>query len=585
MKNKKILILVITIFMLLIIACISFGYLYIATDTFKSSKELFAKYMTQNIEMFNEIIDSSTKSTYENAKNENMYESDTKITIAHSVGGEISNPINDLSMNLYSQKDEQNEYFYTDSQILFKDEEYLEFEAIKDNGVYGIRFPDAVKQFTTVKEDNNFEIIAEDIGIETSELETFLDILDGKKYANELIMTNNEVSAIKDKYLNIVKESFNNATFSSLEKSMITVDNNTIKANAYTATLSKEQVQNLIIQIFNNIKTDEIILEKIEKIISREEIENTINSIIEKVSASSEISDLKITVYEQKQQVVRTVFEMEMSSITIENLSEEGQLKTNLQIKNLNSEENDEKRIEIVKNNSQNTESYNINIDILKGEKNNTITFTNEMQSNNGIITMNTRIDYKEDITTISLIIKNNFNITNAIEKKQNLDQANNIILNDLNSETRKHIIELIKQAVPQKITSRINLLTEALKVEDNTEPEEQTPDGTQMSQTDVNRFNAKFEFYTGDSVTAENVKTLLEVVKSNLNSVQIIPVENQESLAKESIRLNIEKDKENTELINQVLEKIEDNKKYKVSIFYKGNNQIIDYITINEID
>ena len=164
------------------------------------------------------------------------------------------------------------------------------------------------------------------------------------------------------------------------------------------------------------------------------------------------------------------------------------------------------------------------------------------MQSNNGIITMNTRIDYKEDITTISLIIKNNFNITNAIEKKQNLDQANNTILNDLNSETRKHIIELIKQAVPQKITSRINLLTEALKVEDNTEPEEQTPDGTQMSQTDVNRFNAKFEFYTGDSVTAENVKTLLEVVKSNLNSVQIIPVENQESLAKESIRLNIEK-------------------------------------------
>ena len=70
---------------------------------------------------------------------------------------------------------------------------------------------------------------------------------------------------------------------------------------------------------------------------------------------------MKITVYEQKQQVVRTVFEMEMSSITIENLSEEGQLKTNLQIKNLNSEENDEKRIEIVKNNSQNTESYNIN--------------------------------------------------------------------------------------------------------------------------------------------------------------------------------------------------------------------------------
>ena len=127
--------------------------------------------------------------------------------------------------------------------------------------------------------------------------------------------------------------------------------------------------------------------------------------------------------------------------------------------------------------------------------------------------------------------------------------------------------------------------MAEALKVEDNTEPEEQEPNETQMSQTDVNRFNAKFEFYTGDSVTAENVKTLLDVVKENLNSVQIVPVENQEDTTKETIRLNIEKDKENVELINQILEKIDDSKKYKVSIFYKGNNEIIDYITINEID
>ena len=38
-----------------------------------------------------------------------------------------------------------------------------------------------------------------------------------------------------------------------------------------------------------------------------------------------------------------------------------------------------------------------------------------------------------------------------------------------------------------------------------------------------INRFNAKFEFYTGETVSAENVRILLDVVKNNLNSVEYV--------------------------------------------------------------
>ena len=85
-------------------------------------------------------------------------------------------------------------------------------------------------------------------------------------------------------------------------------------------------------------------------------------------------------------------------------------------------------------------------------------------------------------------------------------------------------------------------------------------------------------------------MKILLDVVKTNLNSIEIIPVEttgeeeSDEENKKENIKLIIEKDKENVELANQVLAKIEDGKKYKVSITYKNTNDIIDYITISEI-
>ena len=110
------------------------------------------------------------------------------------------------------------------------------------------------------------------------------------------------------------------------------------------------------------------------------------------------------------------------------------------------------------------------------------------------------------------------------------------------------------------------------------------------MSQIEINKFNAKFEFYTVENFSAENVKILLDVVKTNLNSIEIIPVEttgeeeSNEENKKENIKLIIEKDKENVELANQVLAKIEDGKKYKVSITYKNTNDIIDYITISEI-
>ena len=50
------------------------------------------------------------------------------------------------------------------------------------------------------------------------------------------------------------------------------------------------------------------------------------------------------------------------------------------------------------------------------------------------------------------------------------------------------------------------------------------------MSQVEINKFNAKFEFYTGNEVSAENVKTLLTTVKDNLGSYEIKLDENQES-------------------------------------------------------
>ena len=126
MKSKKILIVVIIIIAMLAVGGGVFAYLYIATDTFRSDKELFSKYIYQNIEILQNLGDSQTIQKYKSLKNEKIYEANTDVKVVYSEGGEVSNPINNLAARLDIQKNADDKYFYMDGQILFNDEEYLE---------------------------------------------------------------------------------------------------------------------------------------------------------------------------------------------------------------------------------------------------------------------------------------------------------------------------------------------------------------------------------------------------------------------------------------------------------------------------
>ena len=201
MKKSKILVMIIIIILLLAVAGTVFGYLYIATDTFKSDSELFTKYISQTIQGFKELTDLKSIETYKNLKNENKYESNIEIAGIHSEGGEISNPLNELKATVDIQKDKQNNYFYADGQILLAEDEYLEVELIKEQELYGIRFSDVAKQFTTFKDDENLVAVAKDIGVEVDQLIEMMDMIDGNKGQG----TSGEAVQV-EKYTNILKD-------------------------------------------------------------------------------------------------------------------------------------------------------------------------------------------------------------------------------------------------------------------------------------------------------------------------------------------------------------------------------------------
>lgn len=583
MKSKKILIITLIIILVLAVAGTVFAYLFIATDTFKGDKELFAKYISQNSETLEKFTDLQTKKIYEGLKDEEKYESDTEIKATYSEGGEVSNPINNLSAKINIQKDNTEDYFYADGQISYGNEKYLEAEAIKDQEAYGVRFTDIVKQFVTVKNDSKLGEVAKDLGTDSVTLEKIMDVIDGKENATEEIVSKEDVQKIKDKYMNIITNAVSNGTFSSNKDAKITYNNNTVSAKAYTVSLTSEQVEGMIVEILNNLKEEDKIGEKYQ---------DKINDIISNITDEKEIPAVKITVYEQNKKTIRTAIEItSLAKITVENTDENNELKTKIQISGISTETTEEYNIEITKKTDENQENVEAVLSVTNGDDTYQAGISNTLKNSDSEIQIKTIFEYKKDILTAALNLNNNIILGDSFEKKQTLAN-NNYVLNDATAESRQKVITQLKQVVPEKMTTRMGLLMEAIGLKQNNVTETEKPE-SEMTQVDINKFNAKFEFFTGDEVTPENVKTLIGIAKENLGSYEINIVEDSQNSGnttttdpekiKYSIKLKIEKGKTNEDGTNQILAKISDKKKYKVSIFYKEQNNMIDYITIDE--
>ena len=591
-SSKKILIIVIIMIVVLAIAGTTLGFLYLKTDLFKSDKELFQKYVMQDIEKIGEIAKSNIYQTYEDTKNQSIYESNTDIDISYSEGGEISSPFNDLSFSFKEQK--ENEYSYRNAKILYQDETYLEIEGIRNQELYGVRLPE-VKQFVSVKNVNELQNI-QNLEINKETIQNIAEIIDNDNLLIDKVFTQEEMDTLIDTCFTILKSNIENASFSSQKNVMITVDNNTIKANAYIATLQPNQVQEIITQILTEIRNNELILNKIEEIgLSEEGFYTYIDNYLENLGIDEQLPVVNIAVYVQNKATIQTLIEYGVKKVIIRNLNNDNVQKLNIQRTVLNNEQEEQQNIEISKTKTESGENYDIVASIIKGTEQYDIESSFQIENNNNIIETQFNTNYIKGITNIQVSLINTIDTTQITERVE-LNETNNIVLSDYDEETQQNVINNLKNNVPNLVNTKLQELIDKLGIrkileqlilpnsnedleynQENTtqEPSEDTEEN-QMSQIEINRFNAKFEFYTGNEVSADNVKNLLEIIKNNLNKVETS--ENGE------IKLYIEKDAENAEQLAPVIESIIENEKYKVAITYKESNGIIDYITINKI-
>ena len=359
MRGKKIGIIIIIILIVLILAGI-FTYLFIATNIFKSKQQLFYEYTAKAIEQIEQMADSKTLENYKKEMNNNNFETNTTVDFKYSEGGEVSSGYNNLNINIKTQK--ENEYNYKNAQILFGDKSIVQVEGIQENNLYGIRFTNIFNQFVTLKNGKNIE----GLSLTDENLGMIKDIIeDNEEFYNGILFTKQDYQELKEKYMQIIVEALNTGTFYKQSKSVITVNSQTVKTTAYSCQISGLQVQNLVIKLLNTLKNDDIIVEKVKKLLNdSKKYEDYVEELLRNAE-DTEYSDMKVTIYEQNENIIRTAISIGTDSIIIEGSKNNTQNILKVQHELLNNEKEVSQQVSISKSTTDSNEEYIFNIEVV----------------------------------------------------------------------------------------------------------------------------------------------------------------------------------------------------------------------------
>ena len=274
-KEKNMVLIISVIVVVLVIFAIIASVLYFNTDMFKSKGDLFVKYIIENIENTNNMTNGENINEFNSKLGENKYTSNSNIKIKCTENvGEVSedskNSINDFNISINGKTDRSSNYDYKDIKISNQNEEKMQIEYVKDNDTYGVKFPELFQQYI-LADNSNLKELFENIGYEdSSKIPDKIEINDDIfSYIN---FSSDEVSQLKEKYTNLLQKEVSAKNISKGSNQIIQIGEQKVKASSYTLTLTKEQMNNIFLKVLEEIKQDDIILNKLGNISDLEDI-------------------------------------------------------------------------------------------------------------------------------------------------------------------------------------------------------------------------------------------------------------------------------------------------------------------------
>lgn len=593
-KEKNMVLIISVIVVALVIFAIIASVLYFNTDMFKSKGDLFVKYIIGNIENTNNITNGENINEFNSKLGESKYtsNSDIKIKCTENVG-EVSedskNSINDFNISINGKTDKSSNYDYKDIKISNQNEEKMQIEYVKDNDTYGVKFPELFQQYI-LADNSNLKELFENIGYEdSSKIPDKIEINDDIfSYIN---FSSDEVSQLKEKYTNLLQKEVSAKNISKGSNQIIQIGEQKVKASSYTLTLTKEQMNNIFLKVLEEIKQDDIILNKLGNISYLEDIYYTttknnnaenlktkfvddIEELIRKISSTNIGNDAtKITVYQSNKNTVKTVIEYTGYQISLDILNQNNTKYMEVNIQNDNTSST--KTIAYKEDSGNNILEITNNID---GDINKT-TINNDINIEENKGSRDLTYTFEGNNNKVEITCKKNIEFVDKIDK-ENTSQ-NSIKLNELSSENVTNITERIKSSVSEKVNSifsdenkqDLNRILQIVGIK----KQQQKIESEGTSEIEKNRFNSKYEILQGEDLESTRIIDLIDVAKDDMTNLEVV--------SGTKLKIQLEKNKGNSEIVDKLTNfiKAEQNErnKYKVSVEYDDETGLVKDIVM----
>lgn len=499
-KSKIIFILIIVLVVLILLTGII--YAYFATDTFKSNKELFFKYMTQMGDKSEGFIDTQLEQYFEKQKNMSYANEGTLALNIASENGNLKeyDTINNFNISFSGQTDKINKLSEQNISLNYSDEVTFPINYRKVENTIGLQTKYVSSKY---------------IAVDTQELENqtyegltpvseFLGQSEKLGNLMQLPFKEEDWKRIQDTYINVLNTQLQDTQFSKIEEG---------NAKGYKLTLNGEETKNLIIQLLETLKNDQATIDNINEVMSEQNqsgklttsgIENAIKKI-EKTTEDD--TSYEISVYQEKGKTNKVVLATKEAKIQLEKKKEQNTLQYIISYKENESNAGITLRANYTGLATMQNIQENYELEIQPNVENTNI-ITYQYQYNNQInFTDNVEI---EEFSDENAMILNNFEeeqVNNFLQQvKDRIEKVNKQQMEELGLEEDENpFIQMVTMPLSQSLT-----YNQAGGVINNR---------SSMSELEVTTFNQKFENYESTNLQGVTVKGLLSTIQLNNES------------------------------------------------------------------
>lgn len=564
MQDNKIKIIIIILIVLIFLVGIGGTILYFTTDMLKSSKILFQKYIAQDMQNIVDVFEVSKEEQNIDLLRKSDYKEATNATLKYL---EKEND----EQEVYTIKEEginkaQENSSYRNISMSYGDNVLMSVDLLSQNNTYGFRLANLVQQFVSVQ-NATVPYFVSSMGLDGS---IFQETLKGVDVAGLLDFSDEEVEQLTNTYMSVVLKDLDKAHYSSKRNSIITLNNKeSVTTNAYTLTITKNELDKLYKKLLNQAINDNIILAKLDSIDSKikeagfkeaegkslkEQYISNLKEIVDGLEYQGEDSrKISVTVYEQKGRTVRTLIKTENAEYEIDLDSSNGK-KLSLKTTEITGEEKKIKLYTLGKTDNEQGRNREFSY---SDENQNLEVALNTVQTDSEIA-VDTNVNYKStDITSIDFTSKTQIELSANEAIPVNFDETNNILLNNYEGDRILSILDSLKNRAiasleqSQSIINTKLLNNIILKIDEKEQKQQQQEKDDEELKKE--KFNNKFILYEGENVEQEYVQKLIKTVSENMEDYQVVSGTQIKILIKEGVK--------NEQKANEILTAIDSSK------------------------